>query len=78
MALRLLLVDDSAHFLQAGAVDGAVRIAVRDDGARGADPDHGSGLVGLQDRVEAIGGRLEVTSPPGGGTSLLVTIPVGD
>jgi signal transduction histidine kinase len=64
--------------VEAEAADGAVRIAVRDDGAGGADPDHGSGLVGLQDRVEAIGGLLEVTSPPGGGTSLLVTIPLGD
>jgi signal transduction histidine kinase len=56
--------------------DSVVRLAVRDDGAGGADPDHGSGLVGLRDRVEAIGGDLELTSPPGEGTSLLVTIPV--
>ncbi len=64
--------------VEAEAADGAVRLAVRDDGTGGADPDHGSGLVGLRDRVEAIGGRLEVTSPPGGGTSLRVTIPVDD
>ena len=64
--------------VEAEAADRAVRLAVRDDGAGGADPDHGSGLVGLRDRVEAIGGRLEVTSPLGGGTTLRVTIPVGD
>jgi signal transduction histidine kinase len=57
------------------ATDGAVRLVVRDDGVGGADPDRGSGLVGLRDRVEAIGGHLAVTSPPGGGTSLLATIP---
>jgi signal transduction histidine kinase len=67
----------SVVMVEAEAVDGAVRVAVRDDGAGGADPDHGSGLVGLRDRVEAIGGRLEITSPPGGGTSLLATIPFG-
>ena len=60
------------------ASDGAVRLAVRDDGEGGADPDHGSGLVGLRDRVEAIGGHLEITSAAGAGTSLLVMIPLGD
>jgi signal transduction histidine kinase len=64
--------------VEADASGRAFRLAVRDDGAGGADPDHGSGLVGLRDRVEAIGGRLEIDSPPGGGTSLRVTIPVGD
>ncbi len=56
--------------------DSVLRLAVRDDGAGGADPGHGSGLVGLRDRVEAIGGDLQLTSPPDEGTSLLVTIPV--
>jgi signal transduction histidine kinase len=56
--------------------DSVLRLAVQDDGTGGADPDHGSGLVGLRDRVEAIGGDLELTSPPGEGTSLRVTIPV--
>jgi glucose-6-phosphate-specific signal transduction histidine kinase len=41
------------------------------------DVDDGSGLIGLSDRVAAVGGRIEITSPPGDGTSLLVTIPVG-
>jgi signal transduction histidine kinase len=56
--------------------DGVVTLAVSDDGVGGADPGRGSGLVGLLDRVEAAGGRMEIASPPGGGTSLLVTIPL--
>jgi signal transduction histidine kinase len=54
-----------------------LRLLVADDGAGGADPSRGSGLIGLSDRVAAVSGRIEITSPPGGGTSLLVTIPVG-
>jgi signal transduction histidine kinase len=64
--------------VDADAADSTFRLAVRDDGAGGADPGRGSGLLGLRDRVEAIGGRLEITSPPGGGTSLRVTIPLAD
>lgn len=56
--------------------DQVLRLLVRDDGAGGADPSHGSGLIGLSDRVEAVGGSIEITSPPGGGTTLLVTIPL--
>jgi signal transduction histidine kinase len=55
---------------------GVLRLLVQDDGVGGADPSRGSGLIGLSDRVEAAGGRIEITSPPGAGTSLLVTIPV--
>jgi len=54
----------------------ALRLVVTDDGVGGADPSRGSGLVGLGDRVEAAGGRLEITSPPGGGTSLVATLPL--
>jgi signal transduction histidine kinase len=54
----------------------ALRLLVTDDGVGGADPSRGSGLVGLGDRVQAAGGRLEITSPPAGGTSLLATIPL--
>ena len=54
----------------------ALRLVVADDGAGGADSSRGSGLVGLGDRVEAAGGRFEVTSPPGQGTSLVATIPL--
>jgi signal transduction histidine kinase len=55
--------------------DRAVRLRVGDDGVGGADPDHGSGITGLRDRVEALGGTITITSPPGAGTSLTVNIP---
>jgi signal transduction histidine kinase/rhodanese-related sulfurtransferase len=48
---------------------------VADDGIGGADPGRGSGLRGLVDRVQAVGGRLEVSSPPGGGTRLRAELP---
>ena len=51
------------------------RIAVSDDGAGGADPAGGSGLRGLADRVEALGGRLTIDSPPGAGTTVRADIP---
>jgi signal transduction histidine kinase len=54
----------------------AVRLAVRDDGIGGADPARGSGLTGLRDRVEAVGGTFDVASPADGGTTLLIEIPV--
>jgi signal transduction histidine kinase len=53
-----------------------LRLCIRDDGAGGADSRGGSGLVGLRDRVEALGGRLLVSSPVGNGTSLVATIPL--
>jgi signal transduction histidine kinase len=56
--------------------DTTVRLAIRDDGIGGADPRHGSGLVGLSDRIEALGGTLEVASPTGSGTTLLIEIPL--
>ena len=55
--------------------DGALVVSVRDDGAGGADPDGGSGLRGMADRLAALGGRLEVDSPPGGGTLVRGVIP---
>ena len=54
---------------------GLARIEIRDDGIGGADPDGGSGLRGLSDRVSALGGKLRVSSPSGGGTTLLAEIP---
>lgn len=54
---------------------GAVWMWFHDDGRGGADLTHGSGLVGLRDRVEALGGGLAISSPPGQGTSLRVRIP---
>jgi PAS domain S-box-containing protein len=56
--------------------DGVLRIEIKDDGAGGAEPGRGSGLVGLRDRVETLGGRIEIVSPRGGGTSLRIEIPV--
>jgi signal transduction histidine kinase len=58
------------------AHDAILRLAIRDDGIGGADLGKGSGLVGLSDRIEALGGTLEVTSPPGSGTTLLVEFPL--
>jgi signal transduction histidine kinase len=53
----------------------AIQLAIRDDGVGGADLQRGTGLIGLKDRVEAVGGTIEVSSPIGGGTSLLINIP---
>jgi PAS domain S-box-containing protein len=58
------------------AGEGVLRVAVRDDGRGGADLTAGSGLVGLTDRVEALGGRLRVNSPPGAGTTVQVMLPL--
>ena len=55
--------------------DGTLRVEIRDDGIGGADPD-GQGLVGISDRVTALGGRLDIDSPPGGGTRLAATLPL--
>jgi signal transduction histidine kinase len=57
-------------------VDGHLRLTVADDGVGGALADRGSGLSGLCDRVEALGGRLALTSPRGGGTTVEVDLPV--
>jgi signal transduction histidine kinase len=55
--------------------NGFATVVVRDDGIGGAEPVRGSGLVGLADRVEALGGRLHIESPPGHGTELTAEIP---
>jgi signal transduction histidine kinase len=56
--------------------NGAATVTVADDGVGGADPAAGSGLRGLAARVEALNGRLEVESPPGGGTRITAEIPL--
>ena len=56
--------------------DAILQLAIQDDGIGGADPDQGSGLVGLSDRIEALGGTLQVTSPAGNGTTLLIQVPL--
>jgi signal transduction histidine kinase len=56
--------------------DGVLRVSVGDDGVGGADPSRGSGLLGLKDRVEAIGGTLSIRSKRGAGTALDVELPL--
>jgi signal transduction histidine kinase len=58
------------------AADDRLLLSVGDDGVGGADPARGSGLVGLSDRVQALGGTITVHSPTGQGTRLLVDLPV--
>jgi signal transduction histidine kinase len=52
-------------------------LSVRDDGAGGADATRGTGLTGLRDRIEALGGRIKIESPSGSGTVIDVKIPIG-
>jgi PAS domain S-box-containing protein len=61
--------------VSASVENGRLRVEVRDDGIGGADL-HGHGLVGIGDRAAALGGRLEVDSPPGRGTVVSATFPV--
>ena len=60
------------------ADDGSLQLSVRDDGMGGADATRGSGLTGLADRVQALGGVISITSPTGQGTTLTVKIPIPD
>jgi signal transduction histidine kinase len=53
-----------------------LHLAVQDDGVGGADVSRGSGLVGLKDRAEAIGGTMAIDSPRGGGTSIKIELPL--
>ncbi|HMJ36311.1 MAG TPA: GAF domain-containing protein [Baekduia sp.] len=61
--------------VRASVDDGVLHVAVRDDGIGAADPD-GHGLVAMADRVTALGGRLDIQSPAGGGTLLAATLPL--
>ena len=74
---------NAAKHAKASAVDilieeagGTLTVQVRDDGAGGADASGGSGLTGLRDRVEAVGGSMTLDSPAGAGTVLTVLLPV--
>jgi signal transduction histidine kinase len=76
-------MTNAAKYAHASVVHVAVavheqrlRVSVRDDGRGGADPGGGSGLVGLKDRAEAMGGTLSLRSPLGAGTSLQVDLPL--
>ncbi|HEY2096378.1 MAG TPA: GAF domain-containing sensor histidine kinase [Pseudonocardia sp.] len=56
--------------------DTLLHLSIRDDGVGGADPTRGTGLIGLRDRVQALGGSIEVSSPSGAGTAILVELPL--
>jgi signal transduction histidine kinase len=56
--------------------DRTLKLAVRDDGVGGADPANGSGLIGLRDRIEALGGKIAINSPRGQGTSVTAQLPL--
>jgi signal transduction histidine kinase len=62
--------------LKASSCDGALTLEVRDDGIGGVDAARGSGVLGLTDRVEALGGTISISSPPRGGTSLSARLPL--
>jgi signal transduction histidine kinase len=56
--------------------NGVLTLEVRDDGVGGVDATRGSGILGLTDRVEALGGAISIASPPRGGTMLSVRLPI--
>ena len=77
-------LTNARRYSGAGAVDvrvtrvgEALEIEIADDGSGGADPASGTGLRGLADRVEALGGELEIHSPPGVGTRVSARLPLG-
>jgi signal transduction histidine kinase len=61
--------------VRASVDHGTLRLEIGDDGIGGANPG-GNGLVGMDDRVTALGGRLSITSPRGGGTRVTATVPL--
>jgi signal transduction histidine kinase len=58
--------------------EGVLQVSIHDDGAGGADPSRGSGLIGLADRVEASGGTISISSHPGQGTRITADLPADD
>ncbi|MBV8294103.1 MAG: histidine kinase, partial [Mycobacterium sp.] len=61
--------------VRAHTTDEDLVLLISDDGIGGADSRNGSGLIGLKDRIEVLGRRMRVASPPGGGTARDITIP---
>jgi signal transduction histidine kinase len=68
----------SAVDIRVEMIEGILSVQVSDDGVGGADVSRGSGLTGIRDRVEAVGGTLAVHSPPGSGTILTARLPPVD
>jgi signal transduction histidine kinase len=68
--------DEARAWVELAEDRSRLRVTVRDDGIGGADPRRGSGLRGLNDRVAALDGRFEVTSPPGEGTVVVAELPL--
>ncbi len=68
--------DASSATVVVERTDRLVRVSIRDDGGGGADPSSGTGLTGLRDRVQALGGRLDVESPVGAGTHIHAELPL--
>ena len=68
--------EASVAYVQAATEGDALHISVRDDGVGGADFGSGSGLLGLRDRIEALGGRITLESPRGAGTTVRVVVPL--
>jgi signal transduction histidine kinase len=66
----------SVAYVEAQTHDGRLHLSVRDDGVGGATLKRGSGLIGLTDRVEALGGTISLASAPGQGTRLEVDLPI--
>jgi signal transduction histidine kinase len=62
--------------VEVDSAEGVLNVRVRDDGCGGADLTGGSDLVGLTDRIEALGGRLSLYSPPGVGTTVQISVPL--
>jgi signal transduction histidine kinase len=63
--------------VEISTTNGEVVVEIRDNGSGGASMDRSSGLRGLADRIEALGGQLDLKSPSGGGTVVRTTLPVG-
>jgi signal transduction histidine kinase len=68
--------DAEAVRIRVGRVADALLVEIVDDGSGGADQSSGTGLRGLADRVDALGGRFEVQSPPGAGTRVSARLPL--
>jgi signal transduction histidine kinase len=61
--------------VRGGLRDGVVELEITDDGVGGADPSRGTGLIGLKDRVDTLGGTISFASPPGVGTTIRARLP---